>query len=203
LPPRERRRVRGSEVAMVFQDPLSALNPVFTVGHQVEEVLLRRVGMPRRRARTRAVELLDRVGIPSPAKRLRAYSHELSGGMRQRIMIALALAAEPRLLLADEPTTSLDVTIQDQILHLLLGVRSRPDGPAPGRTGTRLGLPVRRRHRVSAPIASVRDLRKWFTVRRSPLERLRRSPAQRLVAVDGVSFDLQRGETLGIVGESG
>ena len=124
LPPRERRRVRGREVAMVFQDPLSSLNPVFTVGHQIEEVLLRRVGMPRRRARTRAVELLDRVGIPSPAKRLRAYSHELSGGMRQRIMIALALAAEPRLLLADEPTTSLDVTIQDQILHLLLDLRS-------------------------------------------------------------------------------
>jgi oligopeptide/dipeptide ABC transporter ATP-binding protein len=123
LPSRERHRLRGREVAMVFQDPLSSLNPVFTVGHQIEEVLVRRLRMSRRRARARAVELLDRVGIPSPATRLRAYSYELSGGMRQRIMIAVALAAEPGLLIADEPTTALDVTIQDQILHLLLDIR--------------------------------------------------------------------------------
>jgi peptide/nickel transport system ATP-binding protein len=121
--PRELRAVRGRDVAMVFQDPLSALDPVFTIGDQLNEVLRRRIGLSRRQANARAVELLDHVGIPSPRSRLGAYSHELSGGMRQRIMIALALAGEPRLLLADEPTTSLDVTIQDQILHLLLELR--------------------------------------------------------------------------------
>jgi oligopeptide/dipeptide ABC transporter ATP-binding protein len=120
---RELRAVRGRDVAMVFQDPLSALDPVFTIGDQLFEVLTRRLGLSRRQAAARAVELLDHVGIPSPKSRLGAYSHELSGGMRQRIMIALALAGEPRLLLADEPTTSLDVTIQDQILHLLLELR--------------------------------------------------------------------------------
>ncbi len=123
LSARERRRVRGREIAMVFQDPLSSLNPVLTVGDQIEEVLVNRIKMERRAGRARAIELLDQVGIPSPERRLRAYSHELSGGMRQRIMIAIALAAEPSLLIADEPTTALDVTIQDQILHLLLDIR--------------------------------------------------------------------------------
>jgi oligopeptide/dipeptide ABC transporter ATP-binding protein len=121
---RHLRAVRGREVAMVFQDPRSALNPVFTVGHQIVEVLTQRCDYRRAAARTRAVELLDRVGIPAPAKRMDSYSHELSGGMRQRVMIALALAGEPRLLIADEPTTALDVTIQDQILHLLLDLRN-------------------------------------------------------------------------------
>jgi oligopeptide/dipeptide ABC transporter ATP-binding protein len=121
--PRELRAVRGRDVAMVFQDPLSALDPLFTVGDQLLEVLTHRLGLPRRQASARALELLEHVGIPSARSRMGAYSHELSGGMRQRIMIALALAGEPRLLLADEPTTSLDVTIQDQILHLLLELR--------------------------------------------------------------------------------
>jgi oligopeptide/dipeptide ABC transporter ATP-binding protein len=120
---RELRRVRGNEVAMVFQDPMSSLNPVFTVGHQITEVLTKRRGLPRRRAHERAVELLDRVGIPSPARRMKAYPHELSGGMRQRVMLAIALSGEPKLLLADEPTTALDVTIQDQMLFLLADIR--------------------------------------------------------------------------------
>jgi oligopeptide/dipeptide ABC transporter ATP-binding protein len=120
---RELRRVRGNDVAMVFQDPMSSLNPVFTVGHQIGEVLTEHLGMPRRDAHARAVELLDRVGIPSPERRMKAYPHELSGGMRQRVMIAIALSGQPRLLLADEPTTALDVTIQDQILVLLRRIR--------------------------------------------------------------------------------
>ena len=120
---RDLRRIRGREVAMVFQDPTSSLNPVFTVGHQMTEALTLQRGVSQREARERAVALLDQVGIPSAAKRLRAYPHELSGGMRQRVMIALAISGRPRLLLADEPTTALDVTIQDQILVLLRQIR--------------------------------------------------------------------------------
>jgi oligopeptide/dipeptide ABC transporter ATP-binding protein len=123
LTEKERRKVRGRRIAMVFQDPRASLNPVFTVGHQITDVLTRRAGLSRQKAQRRALELLEQVGIPAPKKRLKAYSHELSGGMRQRVMIAVALAADPVLLIADEPTTALDVTIQDQILHLLLDIR--------------------------------------------------------------------------------
>ncbi len=111
--------LRGTEISMIFQDPTACLNPVFTVGDQITETLRRRGGLGKPEARARAIELLDRVGVPSPERRLASYPHELSGGMRQRVMIAIAISTRPRLLLADEPTTALDVTTQEQILALL------------------------------------------------------------------------------------
>ncbi len=113
------RRLRGKDMAMVFQDPLSSLNPTVTIGTQVVEVLAEHRGMKGEAARVEAVDLLDRVGIPDPRRRLGEYPHQLSGGMRQRALIAMSLACSPRLLIADEPTTALDVTIQAQILELL------------------------------------------------------------------------------------
>ena len=115
----ELRRIRGKEIAMIFQDPMTSLNPVLTIGRQIREALETHFGMDRGPANTRAAELLDQVGIPAARSRLRDYPHQFSGGMRQRAMIAMALACEPKLLIADEPTTALDVTIQAQILELL------------------------------------------------------------------------------------
>ena len=125
LPDTAMRRVRGRDVAAVFQEPMTALNPVLTVGLQIDESLRAHTALDARGRRARAIELLDLVGIPAPATRLGDYPHQFSGGMRQRAMIAIALAGEPRLLLADEPTTALDVTIQDQILRLILSLRDR------------------------------------------------------------------------------
>jgi oligopeptide/dipeptide ABC transporter ATP-binding protein len=124
LPERRLRRLRGPGIGMVFQEPMSSLNPVFTIGDQIGEMLRahERLGPAARRAR--AIALLDRVGIPSAATRLDDYPHQMSGGQRQRVMIAIALACNPRLLIADEPTTALDVTIQAQILDLLLALRA-------------------------------------------------------------------------------
>jgi peptide/nickel transport system ATP-binding protein len=122
---RELRSIRGNKIAMVFQEPMTSLNPAFTVGDQVREPLRRHLKLSRRAARARAVELLAEVGIARPADAVDSYPHQLSGGMRQRVMIAMAMACEPAVLIADEPTTALDVTIQAQILELLAGLCER------------------------------------------------------------------------------
>ena len=125
---KEMRKVRGNAISMIFQDPLSSLNPTMTIGRQItESIRLHQKNTSRRKARQRALELLHEVGIPSPEKRLSQYPHELSGGQRQRVMIAIALSCSPKLLIADEPTTALDVTIQAQILELLNALRKKSD----------------------------------------------------------------------------
>jgi len=125
LTERERQRIRGAEVALVFQEPMTALNPVFTIGSQIEETLRVHGRATRRTARAKAIELLDAVRVPEPGKRVRDYPHQLSGGLRQRALIAMALACDPDLLIADEPTTALDVTIQAEILDLLGDLQRR------------------------------------------------------------------------------
>src|SRR4051812_47371332 len=119
------RQIRGRRMGMIFQDPMTSLNPVFTVGEQIIEGILAHFKLPRAAARERALQLLQEVGIPDPSSRLKAYPHQLSGGMRQRVMIAIALSAEPEILVADEPTTALDVTVQAQILETLDELRRR------------------------------------------------------------------------------
>jgi peptide/nickel transport system ATP-binding protein len=119
------RRVRGREIAFVFQEPMTSLNPAFRIGNQIGEVLKRHLGLGRAEARSRTIELLELVRIPAPERRVDEYPHQLSGGMRQRVMIAMALACDPKILIADEPTTALDVTIQAGILDLLRDIRER------------------------------------------------------------------------------
>lgn len=122
---KEFRKIRGNEVSIIFQDPMTSLNPVYTIGNQIVEVILLHTNKTKKEAYERAKELLELVGINEPAKRLKQYPHELSGGMRQHVMIAIALACEPKLLIADEPTTALDVTIQAQILELMQELRKK------------------------------------------------------------------------------
>ena len=152
LPESEMRSIRGARISMVFQEPMTALNPVFTVGNQIGEVLITHQHISRREALGGSVELLRSVGIPSPEKRVREYPHQLSGGMRQRVMIAMAIACRPSLILADEPTTALDVTIQAHILELLGRIQAEM-GMAMILVTHDLGLIAERAHEVAVMYA--------------------------------------------------
>jgi len=125
LSSRERRRIIGNDIAMIFQEPIASLNPCFTVGFQIEETLKTHTDLSRAERRKRTIELLRSVGIPDPEERMKSFPHQMSGGQSQRVMIAMALACDPKLLIADEPTTALDVTIQKQILDLLMNLQAR------------------------------------------------------------------------------
>ncbi|PVZ20378.1 MULTISPECIES: ABC transporter ATP-binding protein [unclassified Pseudomonas] len=235
------RKIRGNRIAMIFQEPMTSLNPLHNVEKQIGEVLGLHKGLTGKAARARTLELLALVGIPQPEKRLRALPHELSGGQRQRVMIAMALACEPELLIADEPTTALDVTVQLKILELLKSLQARlgmalllitHDLNLVRRVAQRVCVMQRGRiveqgdcrslfsnpqhpytrellgaEPSGAPAANppgpvllgVRDLKVWFPIRKGLLRRT----VDHVKAVDGISFELPRGQTLGIVGESG
>ena len=152
LPEDELRKVRGAEISMIFQEPMTALNPVFTVGNQIAEVLWTHQDLSKTAALDQAVELLRSVGIPAPEKRVHEYPHQLSGGMRQRVMIAMAIACKPSLILADEPTTALDVTIQAHILELLSRIQAEM-GMAMVLVTHDLGLIAERAHEVAVMYA--------------------------------------------------
>ncbi len=169
LPERQMRRLRGNRIAMVFQEPMASLNPLLTVGAHVTEPLILHQRLGRAEARRRAIELLDRVGIPAAERRMDEYPHRLSGGMRQRVMIAAALACRPELLIADEPTTALDVTIQAQILDLLAGLQAEY-GMAVLFITHDLGVVAEQAHRVVVMYAG-------RVVERAPMAALFTAPA--------------------------
>lgn len=235
------RSLRGNRIAMIFQEPMTSLNPLHTVQKQISEILITHKGLKTRAARQRTLELLELVGIREPAKRLNAYPHQLSGGQRQRVMIAMALANEPELLIADEPTTALDVTVQQKILELLIDLQQRlgmslllishdlnlvrkiaqrvcvmRGGEIVEQAGCEAlfnepkhpysrmlieaepsGRPVPGEHRHN--LLQVDNLKVWFPLPKPLFSRERHF----IKAVDGVSFELKKGRTLGIVGESG
>src|SRR5450432_3387282 len=236
------RSIRGNDISIIFQEPMTSLNPLHTIESQIGEILQLHGGISGQKARARTLELLTQVGIPDPETRLASYPHQLSGGQRQRVMIAMALANEPDLLIADEPTTALDVTVQAQILKLLKDTQARlgmsmlfithdlgivrkiadrvcvmqkgklvEQGPveqvftAPQHPYTRALLAAEPKPdpappRPNAPIVvSSRDLKVWFPVKRGVL----RKTVGHIKAVDGISVELRKGETLGVVGESG
>ncbi len=239
---REIRKVRGNDITIIFQEPMTSLNPLHTIEKQVGEILLLHQGITGEAARARILELLEQVGIPDPAGRLGSYPHQLSGGQRQRVMIAMALANEPDLLIADEPTTALDVTVQAQILKLLKDIQTRlgmsmlfithdlgivrkladrvcvmqrgkivEQGPvervftAPEHPYTRALLAAEPKPdpappRPDAPvIVETKDLKVWFPIKRGVLRKV----VGYIKAVDGISIELRKGETLGVVGEFG
>ena len=241
-PQAELQSIRGDRVGMIFQEPITSLNPVHTIEKQVREVLLLHKGFSIAAARARVLELLDLVGIRDAEQRLTAYPHELSGGQRQRVMIAMALANEPDLLIADEPTTALDVTIQAQILRLLaklqsdfgmamlfithdLGIVSKlanrvcimKDGEIveEGQTSAVFSSPSHEytkrlveaepsgiKSQISGEpniVLSGEDVRVWFPIKKGLLRRT----VDHIKAVDGISFTVRQGETVGVVGESG
>ncbi len=195
------RRIRGSKIAMVFQDPMTSLNPVLTIGRQITEVLETHMGMSPREARQRAIELLRMVGIPNAEERLNDYPHQFSGGMRQRVMIAMALACHPQILIADEPTTALDVTIQAQIIDLVKRLRDEL-GMAIIWITHDLGVVAGLAHRVvvmyagyiveEAPVLELyHNPRHPYTLGLlGSIPRLDRRERRRLVSIDGMPPDL-------------
>jgi peptide/nickel transport system ATP-binding protein len=193
-------KIRGKEMAIIFQDPMTSLNPLFTVGAQITEVLRHHMGMSRKQARRRAVELLELVDISAPERRLDQHPHEFSGGMRQRVMIAMALACEPQLLIADEPTTALDVTIQAQILELLADLQHRLNLSVIMITHD-LGVIAQICHRVAVMYAGeIVEAGNAFEVFEQPIHPytqglLRSTPrpdevTERMIAIEGVPPDL-------------
>ncbi|AWD21846.1 ABC transporter ATP-binding protein [Fuscovulum blasticum] len=174
LPPHEMRRLRGDKVSMIFQEPMTALNPLMTVGDQIGEMFVLHRGLTPRAARLKAIEALEQVQVSSPERRINAYPHQLSGGMRQRVMIAIALACDPALLIADEPTTALDVTIQAEIVELVLEL-CRAKGTAVMMISHDLGLVARVCNRVAVmyagQIVEERSAEEIFTAPAHPYTR--------------------------------